>query len=451
MVLFLKNILISSFIFDLKTQTFIFDDFKVSDYLGVEKKFFYQIVDNYADDNSKNMFWTNIKNINSQNSKCIVKIDKQNKKKVFFLIEEIFFENQNLKIVHIYNFSDFLKIKSLIKVFNRIISIGEIISCFYNSKNETIRLLSRNLIFVDSNKNTLKVDEFLSFFDKDFQPIVENIVKKQDKRYIKNTLKCIDKNKNIHYFKIVSFKLFKNGVLYFTMIDLTSYVSKENILLGNIKDLTKQKNEDKEKIKEQNEKIEKNYETLQNLKNFLTSNLKEISKKATIKELEDAINLLILELENKIEKVQTDSLPKFTDSLKIQADFSSDKRKLFDKQGKIAVLIAEDEEINFAYLELLVRKVISNVEILHAKNGVEAVQIAQQNPIDLVLMDLRMPLLDGISAAKKIKHFKNKIPIIVVSALEQNENEDYTSIDEYINKPIDRSKIEKVINKYIKK
>lgn len=452
MRIFYKYFEISTTIFDLNTETFVFDDFRVSKYLGFEKNFFFEIVNQYSDNKSNIKFWNNKKKEKSKNAKYFVKIENRNKKKIFFLIEENYIEAKNLIITNIYNFHSYLKINSLISLSNRIISVKAITPCLFNPKNDVVKILKKSSGFWNlSEKNEISYEEFLKFFDAEFHIIVENLLKNKDRRYRKNILRGIDKNKNVHFLKIEYLKFLNNGSLYFTLIDITSFVSKENILADNIKDLMHQKSENNKKILIQNEKLEKNYEELQNLKHTIINFLKELKYTIVNQENNHSIDYFVIELENKIEKLQTDVLPDFSETFKMPNDFEKDRRKLFDTHGKVVILIAEDEEINYAYLELLVKKVVTNAEILHAKNGIEAVQIAQQNPIDLILMDLRMPGLDGISAATKIKHFKKEIPIIIVSAFEESENEDYSSIDEYINKPIDRSKIEKVINKYIKK
>ncbi|MGE5406668.1 MAG: PAS domain-containing protein, partial [Methanosarcina sp.] len=79
------------------------------------------------------------------------------------------------------------------------------------------------------------------------------------------------------------------------------------------------------------------------------------------------------------------------------------------------ILIAEDEYINFLYLKEILQS--DKVEIIHAINGKVAVDICRKDEdIDLVLMDLMMPEMDGSSAAKIIRTFKPGIPIILQTA-----------------------------------
>jgi len=80
--------------------------------------------------------------------------------------------------------------------------------------------------------------------------------------------------------------------------------------------------------------------------------------------------------------------------------------------SKKTILIAEDNESNYYLLEMIL---LGSHNILWAKNGKEAIEIAKNNSVDLVLMDLKMPVMDGLEATRRIREF-SKIPIIAVSA-----------------------------------
>ncbi len=81
----------------------------------------------------------------------------------------------------------------------------------------------------------------------------------------------------------------------------------------------------------------------------------------------------------------------------------------------ITVLVAEDENNNFKLLEYYLSN--DNIVVLHASNGSEAVQFCKNNSqINLVLMDLKMPVLDGFEATKIIKAFRPELPIIAQTA-----------------------------------
>lgn len=107
-----------------------------------------------------------------------------------------------------------------------------------------------------------------------------------------------------------------------------------------------------------------------------------------------------------------------------------------------SVLVAEDEEYNF----LLIREILnySNIDFLHAKNGQEAIDILQVNPsVQLVLMDLKMPVMGGYEAAIHIKQRRPDLPIIVQSAytIEQDIAKYKHCFDDYISKPLSEEKL----------
>jgi CheY-like chemotaxis protein/two-component sensor histidine kinase len=123
-----------------------------------------------------------------------------------------------------------------------------------------------------------------------------------------------------------------------------------------------------------------------------------------------------------------------------------------EKKAKktIKVLIADDEEISFMILEKLMKK--GDVEIIRAKNGEEAYAIYKKNPdINLILMDLRMPQVDGYVAAQLIKNEAPNIPIIAQSAYLLNEDKkNYANVfNGYLSKPINKKEFELAVTNYI--
>jgi len=129
-------------------------------------------------------------------------------------------------------------------------------------------------------------------------------------------------------------------------------------------------------------------------------------------------------------------------------------KKEGDIQNKHIILIAEDEEINYLYLEILLNDVIGlDCEIIHVKNGLEAVEKCRENPaIDFVLMDLKMPIMDGYEAIKQIKKLRPKLPIVVQTAysrLEEQERAALAGCDDFVSKPISQEILKNMINKYL--
>ena len=123
-----------------------------------------------------------------------------------------------------------------------------------------------------------------------------------------------------------------------------------------------------------------------------------------------------------------------------------------EEPHKCNILIAEDEEINFLFLEILLKnKVDLHCNIIHAKNGAEAVTICQKNTeIDFVLMDLKMPIMDGFEAIKLIKEFRPELPIVAQTAFSSAEDKERVfaaGFNDFLSKPISQEDLSEVINK----
>lgn len=114
------------------------------------------------------------------------------------------------------------------------------------------------------------------------------------------------------------------------------------------------------------------------------------------------------------------------------------------------ILVAEDEEYIFLFIEELL--IDMNLKLIHAKDGRETIEILTSNPnIDLILMDIKMPIMDGHTAAKIIKEQKPDIPIVAQSAYAlEHERAKYQEIfDDYITKPIDHEILIQKVMKYV--
>jgi len=116
------------------------------------------------------------------------------------------------------------------------------------------------------------------------------------------------------------------------------------------------------------------------------------------------------------------------------------------------ILIAEDVDFNYLLLAEALKP--TKVQITRVINGLEAVEYCKSNETDLVLMDIRMPVLDGIEATKQIRNFNKLLPIIAQTA-----NGDSSDMDEiqkagcndYISKPINLKSFLSVLRKHLKK
>jgi len=114
------------------------------------------------------------------------------------------------------------------------------------------------------------------------------------------------------------------------------------------------------------------------------------------------------------------------------------------------ILIAEDEKSNFRLLQAMLNK--TNLNIIHAVDGFDAIQKFENNPIDLILMDIKMPVMDGLEATREIKKRKSSIPIIAQTAYAMQDDEKMSldaGCDEYISKPITQQKLFSLLSKYL--
>ena len=80
---------------------------------------------------------------------------------------------------------------------------------------------------------------------------------------------------------------------------------------------------------------------------------------------------------------------------------------------KPLILIAEDVESNYKLLEIILKK---EYDLLWAKNGREAVDFAMEHKPDAILMDIKMPVMDGIEALKEIRRHTAELPVIMQTA-----------------------------------
>lgn len=121
--------------------------------------------------------------------------------------------------------------------------------------------------------------------------------------------------------------------------------------------------------------------------------------------------------------------------------------------SNLKILIAEDDKASLFILKYIVRDIAK--EILHAKNGLEAIDLARKNTdLDLILMDSKMPELEGLEAVKEIRTFNQKVLIISQTA---HVYENYRSIalaagcNDYIEKPVKKPKLLEMIAKGYRK
>ena len=114
----------------------------------------------------------------------------------------------------------------------------------------------------------------------------------------------------------------------------------------------------------------------------------------------------------------------------------------------IKLLIAEDNEANQMFMKVILNKMQIDYDIVY--NGKEVVEIAKNENYNIILMDINMPIMNGIDATKEIRKFSN-IPIIALTASAlDGDKEKFLEVgmNDYLSKPLDIQKLKKIIEKY---
>lgn len=118
----------------------------------------------------------------------------------------------------------------------------------------------------------------------------------------------------------------------------------------------------------------------------------------------------------------------------------------------ITILIAEDDNINFLLFQKMIQ--VKNYNIIRAVNGQEAVDFSLSNPnIDIVLMDIKMPIMDGYQALEKIKAIRPDLVVIAQTAYASAEDQERimkAGFYGYLTKPINRENLFETIEDVIK-
>lgn len=115
------------------------------------------------------------------------------------------------------------------------------------------------------------------------------------------------------------------------------------------------------------------------------------------------------------------------------------------------ILIVEDEESSRFLFEKTLKK--TKAEIIYVNNGIAAINLVQtKSDIDLVLMDIRLPVMDGITATAKIKELNPHLPVIIQTAFAMNSTREEaikSGCDEFITKPIETDTLLSLLDKYL--
>lgn len=136
--------------------------------------------------------------------------------------------------------------------------------------------------------------------------------------------------------------------------------------------------------------------------------------------------------------------------INVQPITAVDEEAVIDNTNpkKATLLIAEDNESNY----ILIRAILKEYDLLHARDGNEAVRLYRERHPDLILMDLKMPNMDGYEATAEIRKEDSDIPIIAVTAFAFAEDEQrvkQSGFNGYAAKPIKPAELKKIIVQYL--
>ena len=115
------------------------------------------------------------------------------------------------------------------------------------------------------------------------------------------------------------------------------------------------------------------------------------------------------------------------------------------------ILIAEDNDSNYILMTYILRK---RYEYVRACNGKEAVDMVEAGGVDLVLMDIKMPVMDGLEATKAIKEKMPELPVVALTANAFDSDRQLAlevGCDDFLTKPISSAKCLETIEKFIGK
>ena len=113
------------------------------------------------------------------------------------------------------------------------------------------------------------------------------------------------------------------------------------------------------------------------------------------------------------------------------------------------ILIAEDNDSNFVLMSYILKK---HYQFERAKNGQEAVEMVDKNQYDIVLMDIKMPIMDGLEATKAIKEKHPDLPILALTANAFDSDRQLAmevGCNDFLSKPVSSEECIETIKRYI--
>ncbi len=141
---------------------------------------------------------------------------------------------------------------------------------------------------------------------------------------------------------------------------------------------------------------------------------------------------------------------------KIEIDREKDKIKVNKGNNKPVILVAEDVKMNLILVKAMLNQILTEVDIEEAENGKKCIEILNNKSVDLILMDIHMPEMDGIETTGYIRGIMGKnsreLPIIALTAgaiKEDMEKCIESGMNDFLTKPIEKEILKKSIEKYL--
>jgi CheY-like chemotaxis protein len=124
----------------------------------------------------------------------------------------------------------------------------------------------------------------------------------------------------------------------------------------------------------------------------------------------------------------------------------------FVNNNTLNILIVEDEEVNFIYLETLFGEIAPDYNIVHAKNGIEAIHLCKNHNFELIFMDIKMPEMNGYETCEEILKLNTNQKIIAQTAYTSDDEKTKAKLSgcvDFMSKPININSMQKILDKHI--